>query len=398
MKILVFSSLAYSLVNFRGALLCTMREAGHDVLAVAPDDDPYVSNWLAEHAVRFKTVAMNRTGMKPLQDIQTLLGYIRLIAREKPDLILAYTQKPIIYGGIAARIAGNVPFYALMSGLGYLFSPDGAKPGLARAIFLRLYREGVRNARKIFVFNRDDHTDMLDAGILNQRHNVVQVPGSGVDTNHFTHQQLPEGEPHFLMVGRLMRDKGVHEFLKAAQRISTEFGNARFSILGRADDSSPTGIRESDIAGLQARYPVQFLPETTDVLPHLAQSTVFVLPSYYREGLPRTILEAMATGRAVITTDMPGCRDPIEHGRNGIIVPPRDVGALVQAMRSFILDPGQAERMGNQSRAIAERVYDVKKVNAMLIEHIGLNASASSARDLTAVQFAPMDQLMAERS
>jgi glycosyltransferase involved in cell wall biosynthesis len=379
-KILVFSSLAYSLVNFRGALLNSIWEAGHDVLAVAPDDDSFVSDWLAEHDIRFQTVSMNRTGMKPLQDLQTLLGYIRLIVREKPDLILAYTQKPIIYGGIAARLAGNVPFYALMSGLGYLFSPDGAKPGLVRTIFLRLYREGVRKARKIFVFNRDDQADMLQAGIIDSRQIVVQVPGSGVDTRRFAQQPIPEGAPHFLMVGRLMKDKGVYEFLEAAKRVGQAFPEARFSILGRAETFNPTGISEGDITALQADYPVTFLPETTDVRPYLAQSSVFVLPSYYREGLPRTILEAMATGRAVITTDMPGCRDPIEDGKSGIIVPPKDVDALADAMRSFLVNPQQAMEMGNRARAIAEQVYDVAKVNSLLIGHMGLGKAAKAGR------------------
>jgi glycosyltransferase involved in cell wall biosynthesis len=379
-KILVFSSLAYSLVNFRGALLNSIREAGHDVLAVAPDDDSFVSDWLVEHDIRFQTVSMNRTGMKPLQDLQTLLGYIRLIVRERPDLILAYTQKPIIYGGIAARLAGNVPFYALMSGLGYLFSPDGAKPGLVRTIFLRLYREGVRKARKIFVFNRDDQADMLEAGIIDARQIVVQVPGSGVDTQRFARQPIPEGAPHFLMVGRLMKDKGVYEFLEAARRVGQVFPQARFSILGRAETLNPTGISKGDIAALQADYPVTFLPETTDVRPYLARSSVFVLPSYYREGLPRTILEAMATGRAVITTDMPGCRDPIEDGKSGIIVPPKDVDALADAMRSFLVNPQQAREMGNRARAIAEQVYDVAKVNSLLIGHMGLDKAAKAVR------------------
>jgi glycosyltransferase involved in cell wall biosynthesis len=398
MKILVFSSLAYSLVNFRGALLNSIREAGHDVLAVAPDDDSFVSDWLTEHRIRFRTVSMNRTGMKPLQDIQTLLGYIRLIVREKPDLILAYTQKPIIYGGIAARLTGNVPFYALMSGLGYLFSPDGAKPGLVRTIFLRLYREGVRKARKIFVFNRDDQTDMLEAGIINGHHLVVQVPGSGVDTSRFAQQPVPEGAPHFLMVGRLMRDKGVYEFLEAARRVGQEFPEARFSILGRAETFNPTGISEGDIAWLQDEYPVTFLAETTDVRPYLAQSSVFVLPSYYREGLPRTILEAMATGRAVITTDMPGCRDPIEDGKSGIIVPPRNVDALADAMRSFLTNPEQAAQMGDRARDIAERIYDVTKVNSLLIGHMGLDKKASPAQDARAPELPPHEFLLAERS
>lgn len=379
MKVLVFSSLAFSLVNFRGALLTRLRSENHEVIATAPDRDERVERWLDQRGIVFQQIPMNRTGTKPLQDIRTLWAYLRLLMKEKPDLIVAYTQKPIIYGGIAARLAGNIPFFALMSGLGYLFSPDGSKPGIARSIFIHLYRAGVRKARKIFVFNRDDRDDMLAAGIITGQHQVVQVPGSGIDTDHFAFHPLPEGGPHFLMVGRLMRDKGVYEFLNAARQLSKTHKAARFSIVGRAETLNPTGIKADEVAALQRDYPVTFLEETTDVRPYFAQCSVFVLPSYYREGLPRTILEAMSTGRAVVTTDMPGCRDPIEDGVNGFVVPARDADALASAMRKFITDPDLISMMGSQSRKIAERVYDVNRVNDMLIEHMGLSAGSTAS-------------------
>lgn len=389
MKVLVFSSLAYSLVNFRGALLKSLRDSGHEVVAVAPDDDSHVAEWLAQHDIGFQTVAMDRTGVGPVNDLKTIWGYCRLISREKPDLILAYTQKPIIYGGLAARLAGGVPFYAMMSGLGYLFSSAASERRLVRSVFLRLYREGVRKAKKIFVFNRDDHADMLAASIVTSRHDVVQVPGSGVDTSQFVYSEPPVDAPHFLMIGRLMRDKGVYEFVEAARRIKSRFPEARFSILGRAETSNPTGINEAEVARLTREYPVQFLAETKDVRPYLVSSSVFVLPSYYREGLPRTILEAMASGRAVITTDMPGCRDPIEHGRNGLIVPPQDVDALTSAIEHFVTHPTQIVSMGLHSRAVAERVYDVANVNRILMEHMGLTRPPVSTDIRSAPQGIP---------
>lgn len=379
MKILVFSSLAYSLVNFRGALLKSMRSSGHDVVAVAPDDDSNVARWLSDNGMGFRIVEMDRTGVGPLNDLKTIWGYWQLIRAEKPDLILAYTQKPIIYGGLAARLAGGVPFYAMMSGLGYLFSSAAAERKLVRGIFLRLYREGVRKAKKIFVFNRDDHADMLAASIISSNHDVVQVPGSGVDTRHFDYSEPQTDAPHFLMIGRLMRDKGVYEFVEAARRVKARFPQARFSILGRAETFNPTGINEAEVARLTSEFPVQFLPETTDVRPHLADSSVFVLPSWYREGLPRTILEAMASGRAVITTDMPGCRDPIEDGSSGIIVQPQDVDSLQAAIEHFIEQPAQIVAMGKRARAIAEEVYDVAKVNHLLMQNMGLLAGSTHA-------------------
>ena len=198
------------------------------------------------------------------------------------------------------------------------------------------------------------------------------------------------------MVGRLMRDKGVYEFLEAAQRVGLDFPDARFSILGRAETFNPTGISAGDIADLQRRYPVSFLEETTDVRPYLAQSSVFVLPSFYREGLPRTILEAMATGRAVITTDMPGCRDPIENGKNGIIVPPRDVDALADAMRAFLTNPALAAEMGKESRIRAENIYDVARVNLLLIGHMGIDQSTQPAISKNAPERAASQLAMAD--
>ncbi len=381
MKILVLSSLAFSLVNFRGALLAELRRLGHEVVAVAPDRDPEIERKLGEMGIELRIVPMNRTGTRPLQDIRTILSYIRLMAKEKPDLVLAYTQKPIIYGGLAARFH-NIPFYALMSGLGYMFSPIASGKTLVRKIMVGLYREGVRKARKIFVFNRDDQADMLAAGIVAPGQPVVQVPGSGVDLNHFQHHPLPaDGTIHFLMMGRLMQDKGVFEFLEAARQVKQNHPNTRFSILGRPEDNNPTGISAAEIEPLSRKYPVTFLPGTTDVRPFIKDASVFVLPSFYREGLPRTILEALATGRAVITTDMPGCRDPIEEGENGLLVPPRDAAALAAAMTKLAENPALIEKMGLRSRAIAEQVYDVNKVNRQLLEHMGL---LPASRDGTA--------------
>ena len=380
MKILVLSSLAFSLVNFRGALLAELRRLGHDVVAVAPDRDPEIERKLGEMGIPLRIVPMNRTGTSPLQDIGTILSYIRLMAKERPDLVLAYTQKPIIYGGLAARFHGRAPFYALMSGLGYMFSPIASGKTLLRRIMVALYREGVRKARKIFVFNRDDHADMLAAGIVRPGQAVVQVPGSGVALDHFQHHPLPDdGTVHFLMMGRLMQDKGVFEFLEAARQVKQTHPNTRFSILGRPEDNNPTGISASEIEPLSREYPVTFLPGTTDVRPFIKDASVFVLPSFYREGLPRTILEAMATGRPVITTDMPGCRDPIEEGENGLLVPPRDADALARAMAKLAENPDLIEKMARRSRTVAEQVYDVNRVNRLLLEHMGLLPPAETA-------------------
>lgn len=372
MKIIVLSSLAYSLTNFRGALLRQMKANGHQVVAVAPDHDQLVEDKLRTWDIGFRSVPMQRTGTSILQDLRLLIAYVTLMIEEKPDLVLAYTQKPIIYGGIAARLMCVPRLFVLMSGLGYVYSEHNRSRWLLRRIVSFLYREAVRRTRAIFVFNTDDRQDMIDNGIITHGQRVVQVPGSGVDIEHFARMPLPRSGMRFLFVGRLMRDKGIYEFAEAARQINREHPDCEFIALGHYERDNPTGLDEAECLRLAREYPVRFIPGTSDVRPYLASSSVFVLPSYYREGLPRTIIEAMATGRAIITTDMPGCRDPVREGENGFLVQPRDGEALKVAMQRFIDKPSLVAIMGERSRDIAEKVYDVRKVNHQLLGEMDL--------------------------
>lgn len=373
MKVLVLSSLAFSLINFRGRLIEEMRKAGHDVVAVAPDDDPTVRAKLETIGVGFRTVAMARTGTNIVSDITSIWGYVKLFRELRPDVVVAYTQKPIIYGGIACRIAGVKRFYALMSGLGYLFSEAAAERWLLKRLFCRLYRAGLKGADKIFVFNSDDRADMVAARIVDPAAPVVKVPGSGVDLERFLHATLPDGPLHFLMIGRLMLDKGVWEYAEAAAIVSSRHPDVRFSLIGRPEPSNPTGLNEADLLRLRRDFPVELIDETDDVPAYLATCHAFVLPTYYREGLPRTILEALAVGRAVITTDTPGCRDAVTDGENGFLVPPRDAKSLAEAMEKLVADDALVRQMGDRSRELAETVYDVRKVNALLMKEMHLH-------------------------
>ena len=375
MKIIVLSSLAFSLVNFRGKLLEAMRDAGHEVIAVAPDDDAGVRETLASMGIGFRQVAMARAGTDILADLSTIGSYVALLRREAPDVVVAYTQKPIIYGGIACRIAGVERFYALMSGLGYLFSEAGSRRSVLKQVFCRLYRAGLAKAQRVFVFNSDDRQDMLDANIVDPDTPVVQVPGSGVDLSRFEARPAPPGPIRFLMVGRLMRDKGVWEYAEAARLLARTHPDATFGLIGRPEPSNPTGLGKADVERLKRDYPIDLIPETNDIPGFLARAHVFVLPTYYREGLPRTILEALAVGRAVVTTDMPGCRDAVSHGENGLLVPPRDAAALADALGTLASDRELVERMGRHSRYLAETVYDVNTVNDLLLREMQLTAS-----------------------
>ncbi len=363
MKTIVLASLAYSLINFRGRLIASMIEQGHEVIVCAPDADPEIEAKLRAMGAVYRQMPMARAGMNPFADIMTLLWLIRCFWRERPQIVLAYTQKPIIYGGMASRVVPGARFYAMVSGLGHVYSEGGSRLlSLVRAIVSFLYRVAIRKARAVFVFNSDDRAEMLRHRIINADMHVVQVPGSGVDLSHYGFVRVPEGPPIFLMVARLLRNKGVLEYAEAARIVRAQVPEARFQLLGPTD-ANPAAISPADID----QTIVEYLGETRDVRPYLAAASVFVLPSWYREGLPRTILEAMAIGRGVITTDMPGCREPILSGENGFVVEPRSALSLADAMLRICADPGLPARMSIAARRTVEDRYSVEMVNALLL-------------------------------
>lgn len=377
MKIIVAASLTRSLVNFRRALLDDLVKAGAEVVACAPETDAATITQLDAMGVRFERIPMARASTNPVSDLKTLGALVSLFRRERPDIVLAYTQKPIIYGGLAARIAGAPRFFAMQSGLGFTFSEENTNAGL-RGLVSLLYRAGVKCADAVFVFNADDEAEMRRHGIITDQR-VVRVPGSGVDTADYPPSPPPPGATVFLVVARLMRDKGHYEFVEAARRLKARWPDARFQILGPFD-ANPASIRAEDLDTWRKEGVVEYLGETADVRPFLAASSVFVLPSYHREGLPRSILEAMSTGRAIVTTDMPGCRETVERGVNGFIVPPKNANALGDAMEEFLKDPSLIQSMGAASRARTLAKFDVRIVNDILLRTMGLAGDATAPR------------------
>lgn len=376
MKIIVISSLTLSLLNFRRALLEEIVASGdHDVIACGPENDPEIIEELAGMGVQFRQVPMQRASTNPISDLKTLRALHRLFRAERPDIVLSYTQKPIIYGGIAARLSRGVRFFAMQSGLGFAFSEQNTN-GALRAIVAFLYRVAVRKADAVIVFNGDDRAEMEKHAILRADHKVVQVAGSGVDKARFAASEPPEGAPVFLLVARLMIDKGLYEFVEAARTVRARAPEARFQILGPFD-ANPASIREEDLEAWKAEGVVEYLGETRDVRPYLAAASVFVLPSFHREGLPRSILEAMATGRAIVTTHMPGCRETVIEGENGYLVPPRDGAALAEALMNFVEDPRLSARMGAVSRRLVDEKFDVRLVNDILLRTMGLRGEGA---------------------
>jgi glycosyltransferase involved in cell wall biosynthesis len=229
-----------------------------------------------------------------------------------------------------------------------------------------LYRAALARTKAVFFQNPDDLADFKKRNLLKKGVKTVIINGSGVDLNHYSLSPLPD-EPVFLLMARLIGDKGIREYQEAARRVRAKYSQARFLLAGGFDEN-PAAIDKEEIRGWQEEKDIEYLGRLEDVRPAIAQSRIYVLPSFYREGTPRTILEAMSMGRPVITTDAPGCRETVEHGVNGFLVPVKDAGALAEIMEKFIEQPSLAESMGRESRRIAEQKYDVRKVNCMILE------------------------------
>jgi glycosyltransferase involved in cell wall biosynthesis len=371
MKIIVLGSYAPSLINFRGRLIEEMVQAGHSVVACAPGSDPDTQAALAARGARYLSVPIERTGLNPLRDAWSIARLTRVLRKVRPDLLFSYTHKPVIYGSIAARLAGVPQVFAMITGLGYAFAGGRQlRRCMVREVMTLLYRASLRSATGIFFQNRDDLADFQRLAIVSGRHKLIRVNGSGVDVDHFRYAPPAIEPPVFLLIARLLRCKGIVEYVEAARRLRARFPEARFRLLGPTD-SNPDGIAARDLERWQGEGLIEYLGAAADVRPHLRASTVYVLPAY-REGVPRTVLEAMATGRAIVTTDAPGCRETVIGGANGFLVPVGDVPALADAMERFIRRPELALEMGAKSRALAEEIYDVRSVNAVMLDAMGL--------------------------
>lgn len=336
---------------------------------MAPEREP--PEGLLALGVRYEALPVARTGTDPLADLRAIRALRRRLSEIRPDVVLGYNVKPMIYALLAARAAGVPRSYALVTGLGYLFLPDGSrKQHLVSLVARPLYRLALQSASAVFVQNSDDEQDLRRAHLLPRSQGAVQLPGSGIDLAAFPEIPLPEGPPRFLFVGRLLRDKGVCEFVAAARKVKERLPDATFCVVG-GPDTNPSAVGASEIERWRAEGIVELTGEIADVRPELSRCTAFVLPSY-REGTPRSSLEAMATGRAVITTDAPGCRETVTDGDNGYLVPVRSVDELAAAMIR-LADPGSARRMGVASRRKAERQFDVRKVVQTMLETMRLD-------------------------
>ena len=377
MKVVVISNYAWSLVNIRGALLSSMVAAGHDVVACAPGENPAIRDRLLTLGVTYQPITLQRTGLNPFSDLRSLLSLVLLLRRLDADRIFSYTIKPVIYGSLAARLAGvrRDRVFSMVTGLGYAFTSKSRLQRLLSGPIRILYKAAIAHNSAVFFQNRDDRDLFIELGLVGSGTRALLMNGSGVDLGLFPAQPPVADNVSFLLIARLLRGKGIEEYAAAAMTLKKKYPDVRFRLIGPRD-SNPESIPEHEVRQWTDAGAIEYGGPVDDVRPELSRASVFVLPSH-REGTPRSVLEAMATGRPIVTTDAPGCRETVRHGQNGFLVPVEDSVALAQAMERFILDPGLIMDMGRASREIAVEKYDVVKINDHLLREMQLKRDAA---------------------
>jgi glycosyltransferase involved in cell wall biosynthesis len=358
-KVVLFANTDWYLFNFRLPLARALRDAGDDVVLASPPG-PYVDR-LRAGGWRHVAVDFSRGGMNPLAELATVWKLARLYVRERPGLVHHFTIKCVIYGGLAARAAGIRAVVSSVTGMGHVFVTDSARTRLLRPLVRGLYRLVLPRSEVIFE-NRDDRAEFGRMGLVDPARGHL-VRGTGVDLERFS---PAAGEPHpptAIMMGRLLREKGVREFVEAAAIARRALPGARFRIAGAADPGNPSSIAAAQIEAWRDRGDVDLLGHRDDVVELLHQSDIAVLPSH-REGTPQSLLEAAACGLPLVATDVPGCREVVADGSNGRLVPPGDVEALAAAMVELLGDRELRARMGTSSREIAVAQFGVARIVA----------------------------------
>lgn len=357
MKLLFCDNTIWGLCNFREPVFRHFHERGHEIVLVAPSDDNTEMKTRIPGYVRYIPVKLARTGRNPLSDISYMRQLYSIYRRERPDYIFHYTIKPNIYGTLAARLCG-IPSTAMVAGLGYVFSSQGAVGNIARG----LYRFGLRYAQHVFVLNRNNYDTMLAHKICSSDKIILLKGGEGVDTKKIC-EATANNDNTFMMVARLLYDKGYAEYVEAAKLLKSRGVNARFQLLGTLDEAAPNSVRRETLEADVAKGYVEYLGFSTSPMEIMGKASVIVLPSNYKEGLNRSLMEACALGKPIITTDIPGCRETVEDGKNGYLVPVKDAQALAGAMTRYLsLDADAKAAMGHASRTMAVERFDISHV------------------------------------
>ena len=361
-KILLIGTSPISLINFRKELIKSLIVNGHQVIVMVSKFTSTEVENIKNLGVEYIDYSVERNSLNPLADLKTLLNFIKVFTSENPDIVLAYTIKPVVWGGLASRLF-KFNFYALITGLGFAFQGDSFKRKFLTKLVVFLYKAALKKSKAVIFQNTDNRDVFVSKGIVELSKTHV-VNGSGVDLEKYNVESLPRGGIKFLCLSRLLGEKGLREYAEAAKIVKNKFPDVEFNLIG-PEDSSPDAILLNEV-DTWSDY-INYKGSTDDVRPYIKDSHVYVLPSYH-EGLPRSTLEAMSMGRPVLTTNAVGCKETVEEGVNGFKVPVKSSEALAKKMIWFIENSDQIEKMGIESRKMAEDKFDVHKVNEEMLK------------------------------
>lgn len=359
--------------NMRRELLEAVLARGHEVTVVSPESADSMQEALSRIGAKYRPWRIDRTAMNPAADVRSASELYSILRFERPDVLLAYQIKAVLLAPVVAKLARVRHVVALVNGLGAVFDEEGFGRSWQASIARRAYGLALRAVDTVAFQNADDPLLLRRMGLIAADANWCVVPGSGVDLTKLTQQPPHLDPPTFTLVSRLLISKGVRDFVTAARQIRARHPGTRFRLVGQLEaEGHPDGITCAELDGWVREGLVEYLGFSQDIVGVLSTTSVFVLPSYYREGVPRTNLEALALARPVVTTDSVGCRDTVENGVNGFLVSPRDPNTLSERLERYLREPDLVRQHGSNSRELAERRFDVRKVNELMIDALRL--------------------------
>ena len=375
MKVLIIGTVPSSIYYFRKDFIKHLIRQNNIVYTLTSESDENELNKIKELGAIPFTYSLRRGGLNPLSDIKSTIDLSRQITSIKPDVVFSYFVKPVIFGTIASKMARVPRVTGMLEGLGYSFTeqPEGfsRKARMIKSIQVALYKVALPQLDELIFLNPDDPKDLLEKYSIKAK-SVHVLGGIGLDLEEYTYQTTPNTKViNFLFIGRLLKEKGIHEFVAAAKLVKQDYPNVKFTILGAIDESNPGALKKSELDKLTSSGIIEYPGHVDNIADWIANSHVFILPSY-REGVPRSTQEAMAIGRPVITTDVPGCRETVINDVNGFLVERWSPEALAEKMIYFINHPEHIEKMGLESYKIAQDKFDAYKVNKRLLKILGL--------------------------
>ena len=375
MKIVMIGTVASSFLVFRADLIKSLLEQKHTVYAFTSEYSQEELRLIESLGAIPITYALNRGGINPFADIKSTYELSKKIKKISPDLVFSYFSKPVIFGTLAAKIAKAPKLIGMLEGLGYTFTEQlkatSQKAQLIKNVQVLLYKIALPQLDKIIFLNPDDPKDLLDKHAIRVKE-VEVLGGIGLNLKDYSYTGTYPSQPTFIFVARLLAEKGIHDYIAAAKIVKNKYADSKFIVLGSIDKEALGALTEAELKQFTEANIVEYPGHVNNVPEWIANSSVFVLPSYYREGVPRSTQEAMAIGRAIITTDVPGCRETVVDGVNGFLVEKWNPEALAEKMIYFIENPEEIKKMGYESYKIAQEKFDADKVNKRLITMLGL--------------------------